>query len=103
MTDQIGRNPLKSHVSSIRSNGGFIAYSDASWGPGVDYPMYGYVIYLFGGVVSYTSKQLKVVCFSSCEAEYAAIGCARVVNDEPELWWWVGRAAWSSGQYTCEN
>ena len=72
VTDKIGRNPLRSHVGSIRSNGGFVAYSDASWGPGVAYPMWGYVIYLFGGVISYTSKQLKIVCFSSCEAEYAA-------------------------------
>ena len=72
VTDQIGRNPLRSHASSIHGNGGFVAYSDASWGPGVDYPMFGYVIYLFGGIVSYRSRQLKIVCFSSCEAEYAA-------------------------------
>ena len=34
--------------------------------------MFGYGIYLFGGLVSFASKQLKVVAFSSCEAEYAA-------------------------------
>ena len=81
VTDKIGRNPLRPHASSIHSNGGFIAYSDASWGPGVDYPMFGYVVYLFGGVISYTSKQLKIVCFSSCEAEYAAAAnCCKEVS-----------------------
>ena len=34
--------------------------------------MFGFSIYLFGGIVSFASKQLKIVAFSSCEAEYAA-------------------------------
>ena len=34
--------------------------------------MFGYGVYLFGGLVSFASKQLKTVAFSSCEAEYAA-------------------------------
>ena len=36
------------------------------------HPMFGFSIYLFGGIVSFASKQLKIVAFSSCEAEYAA-------------------------------
>ena len=48
-------------------------YSDASWRSKLnDYSSYGYVIYLFGGVVSFASKFLKVVAMSSAEAEYAA-------------------------------
>ena len=38
--------------------------------------MFGYGIYLFGGLISYASKQLKTVAFSSCEAEYAAASYA---------------------------
>ena len=34
--------------------------------------MFGYSIYLFGGLITFASKQLKTVAFSSCEAEYAA-------------------------------
>jgi hypothetical protein len=34
--------------------------------------MFGYSVYLFGGLVSFASKQLKTIAFSSCEAEYAA-------------------------------
>jgi len=34
--------------------------------------MFGFGIYLFGGLISFASKQLKTVAFSSCEAEYAA-------------------------------
>merc|ERR1712185_271449 len=36
---------------------------------------------MFGGVVSYLSKQLKIVCFSSCEAEYAAAAnCCKEIS-----------------------
>ena len=43
--------------------------------------MFGSVIYLFGGIISYASKQLKIVCFSSCEAEYAAAAnCCKEVS-----------------------
>ena len=34
--------------------------------------MFGFGIYMYGGLVSFASKQLKTVAFSSCEAEYAA-------------------------------
>ena len=34
--------------------------------------MFGYGIYLYGGLISFASKQLKTVAHSSCEAEYAA-------------------------------
>lgn len=60
----------------ILRNSGFVAYSDSSWGNEHPYPMFGYGIYLYGGLVSYASKQLKTVAFSSCEAEYAAASYA---------------------------
>ena len=63
---------LYKYSSDIERNHGFVAYSDSSWGNKYPYPMFGYSIYLFGGLVSFSSKQLKVVAFSSCEAEYAA-------------------------------
>ena len=53
-------------------NHGFVCYSDSSWGNKYPYPMFGYGVYLFGGLISFASKQLKTVAFSSCEAEYAA-------------------------------
>ena len=56
----------------IERNFGFVAYSDSSWGNKYPYPMFGYGIFLFGGLISFGSKQLKTVAFSSCEAEYAA-------------------------------
>ena len=57
----------------IESNYGFVAYSDASWRSTANkYSSYGYVVYLFGGVISYASKYLKIVAISSAEAEYAA-------------------------------
>ena len=60
-------------TSSIESNYGFVAYSDASWRSAANkYSAYGYVVYLFGGVVSFASKYLKIVAMSSAEAEYAA-------------------------------
>ena len=34
--------------------------------------MFGYGVYLYGSLITYASKQLKTVAFSSCEAEYAA-------------------------------
>ena len=34
--------------------------------------MFGFGIYLYGSLISFSSKQLKTVAFSSCEAEYAA-------------------------------
>ena len=65
---------LHRHGDSIRSNAGFVAYSDASWRDPHDfgYNMFGYVCYLYGGPISFNSKLLKVVALSTAEAEYAA-------------------------------
>ena len=62
---------LKSHIVS---NQGFQAYSDASWHKPdeLGYNSFGYVLYLFGGPISFASKKLKIVALSSAEAEYAA-------------------------------
>ena len=67
---------LEKHSPDIKNNHGFVAYSDSSWGNQYPYPMFGFGIYLFGGLISYGSKQLKTVAFSSCEAEYAAASYA---------------------------
>ena len=67
---------LSKFEADVRRNCGFVAYSDSSWGNKYPYPMFGYGIYLFGGLISYASKQLKTVAFSSCEAEYAAASYA---------------------------
>ena len=67
---------LEMHGSDITRNFGFVAYSDSSWGNKYPYPMFGYGVYLYGSLVSYASKQLKTVAFSSCEAEYAAASFA---------------------------
>ena len=67
---------LEIHKPDIVQNHGFVAYSDSSWGNKYPYPMFGYSVTLFGGVVSFASKQLKTVAFSSCEAEYAAASYA---------------------------
>ena len=64
------------HAKDIEQNCGFVAYSDSLWGNKYPYPMFGYGIYLYGGLISYASKQLKTVAFSSCEAEYAAASYA---------------------------
>ena len=63
---------LEKFSDDIKRNHGFVAYSDSSWGNKYPYPMFGFGIYLFGGLISFASKQLKTVAFSSCEAEYAA-------------------------------
>ena len=63
---------LAKSAADIERNHGFVAYSDSSWGNKYPYPMFGYVVYLYGSLISYASKQLKTVAFSSCEAEYAA-------------------------------
>ena len=51
-----------------------IAYSDASWHKPdhLGHNMFGYVLYLYGGPISFAAKKLKVVALSSAEAEYAA-------------------------------
>ena len=67
---------MQKHAKDITSNHGFVAYSDSSWGNEHPYPMYGYNVYLYGGLISFASKQLKTVAFSSCEAEYAAASSA---------------------------
>ena len=60
--------------SSINTSGGLVAYSDSSWrNPDkLGYNCFGYVIYLYGGPISYAAKNLKIVALSSAEAEYAA-------------------------------
>ena len=69
----------------IESNYGFVAYSDASWRSAANkYSSYGYIVYLFGGVVSFASKYLKIVAMSSAEAEYAAASQAcREIDHDP--------------------
>ena len=73
-TDQfpgLDRDALK---PAIVDNQGFQAYSDASWHKPdeLGFNSFGWVIYLFGGPISFASKKLKVVALSSAEAEYAA-------------------------------
>lgn len=60
--------------TQIEKSCGFHMYTDSSWGEA--YPSYGYGIFLANGCISYLSKQLKLVCESSCEAEYAAVAYA---------------------------
>ena len=50
VSGKTGFNPLRKVAKAISENGGFIAYSDSSWGNKVPYPMFGYCLYLFGGV-----------------------------------------------------
>ena len=72
---------LSKHATQIRNNHGFVAYSDSSWGNKYPYPMFGYCVYLFGGLVSFASKQMKIVALSSCEAEYvAAVACCKEIT-----------------------
>ena len=49
--------------SKITNNGGLLAYSDASWHKPneIGYDMFGYNVYLMGGLISFASKNLKVV------------------------------------------
>ena len=60
------------HPSVMRSSG-MLAYSDASWNKPdkLGFNMFGYVVYVYGGPVSFAAKRLKVVVTSSAEAEYA--------------------------------
>jgi hypothetical protein len=60
--------------NQIEKSCGFHMFTDASWG--VPFPAYGYSVFLANGCISYLSKQLKLVCESSCEAEYAAVAYA---------------------------
>ena len=55
--------------SKITNNGGLLAYSDASWHKlnEIGYDMFGYNVYLMGGLISFASKNLKVVALSSAE------------------------------------
>ena len=64
--------------SHISSHHGLVAYSDASWNKTDDFGrnMFGYVVYLYGGPISFTSKRMNVVALSSAEAEYAAAAAA---------------------------
>ena len=64
----------KDSSAMITSNMGFQAFSDASWHKGdeLGFNSFGYVVYMYGGPVSFASKLLKVIALSSAEAEYAA-------------------------------
>ena len=54
-----------SHVATLECVAGSLPKADGS-----------IPIYLYGSLISYASKQLKTVAFSSCEAEYAAASYA---------------------------
>ena len=70
---QFNGDQLRKIRKNIEDNAGFVAYSDASWRSKFnEYSAYGYVVYLYGGVVSFSSKFLKIIALSSAEAEYAA-------------------------------
>ena len=58
----------------IEPNSGIHTFSDSSWG--VAFPICGYGVFMAGGIVSYSSRLLKIVANSSCEAEYAAASLA---------------------------
>ena len=66
------------HHAGVRANHGLIAYSDSSWRKPdkLGYNAFGYVVYLYGGPISFAAKRLKVVALSSAEAEYAAASYA---------------------------
>jgi hypothetical protein len=72
------RIPVCDETESVRAeieaNFGLHMFTDSSWGEA--YPSYGYAVFLANGCISYLSKQLKLVCESSCEAEYAAVAYA---------------------------
>ena len=59
----------ESAKTTVSRNFGLHAYSDSSWGDA--HPVYGYLVRMAGGVISYCSKNLKSAG-SSAEAEYAA-------------------------------
>ena len=65
--------PNKVH-GQVSKNHGFVAYSDASWHKPnkLGFNMFGFVVYFYGGPISFSAKRLKVVSLSSAEAEYAA-------------------------------
>jgi hypothetical protein len=52
-----------------------VGYSDASWGNDLDTrkSTTGYIFYVSGGVVSWTSKKQNTVALSTTEAEYMAL------------------------------
>ena len=72
-----------SHTTQVETNQGLIAYSDASWHKpnNLGFNMFGFVVYLYGGPISFVSKRLKVIALSSAEAEYAAAAytCKEIV------------------------
>jgi len=81
--DTSAHTPL-THLSHLITNSaGLMAYSDASWHKPdeLGFNMFGYCIYMYGGVICYSSKLLKVIALSSAEAEYAAASscCKEVV------------------------
>ena len=61
---------LSEHASTIRSQFGFYGFSDSTWT--VPKSTCGYVVFLAGGPVAWSSRKLNVVADSSALAEYSA-------------------------------
>jgi len=71
---------FEAHSEHIARNFGFYGHSDSSWGNDTPYPMFGFSVFLANGPICFISKLLKVVAWSSCEAEYAATAyCAKEI------------------------
>lgn len=65
---------LSDHASNIRSQHGFCGFSDSTWT--VPKSTCGYVVFLSGGPVAWSSRKLNVVADSSALAEYSATSAA---------------------------
>ena len=68
---------LSEHSESIRTNGGFHAFSDSTWT--APKSTCGYAVFLGGGPVAWSSRKLNVVADSSAHAEYS---CASATTKE---------------------
>ena len=74
-TNEFWGPPSLPHLNDhIKTNKGLIGYSDASWHKSdeLGYDMFGYCVFMYGGLISFAAKRLKVIALSSAEAEYAA-------------------------------
>ena len=60
---------LAEHGTSMQSNFGLHAFTDASW---LVESVGGYAIFMGNGLVSFSSKKIHISCQSSAEAEYAS-------------------------------
>ena len=61
---------LSNHASTIRSQHGLYGFSDSTWT--VPKSTCGYVVFLSGGPVAWSSRKLNVIADSSALAEYSA-------------------------------